>query len=111
MSKNKFIDCVTFFDNNFMFNLRYNILKNYIDYFVICESRYDHKNNIKKLNFDFRDYDSKKIRYIVLDKPFPNNIDIWKNQAIQREHILKNLCFAQPDDYIFFQILMKFQIH
>ena len=48
MSKNKFIDCVTFFDNNFMFNLRYNILKNYIDYFVICESRYDHKNNIKK---------------------------------------------------------------
>ena len=55
MSKNKFIDCVTFFDNNFMFNLRYNILKNYVDYFVICESRYDHKNNIKKLNFDIRD--------------------------------------------------------
>ena len=70
MSKNKFIDCVTFFDNNFMFNLRYNILKNYVDYFVICESRYDHKNTIKKLNFDIRDYDTKKIKYIILDKPF-----------------------------------------
>ena len=102
MSKNKFIDCVTFFDNNFMFNLRYNILKKYVDYFVICESRYDHKNNIKKLNFDIRDYDSKKIKYIVLDKPFPNNIDIWKNQAIQREFILEHLTFAQPDDYVFF---------
>ncbi len=102
MNKNKFIDCVTFFDNNFMFNLRYNILKDYVDYFVICESRYDHKNNIKKLNFDIRDYDSKKIKYIILDKPFPNNIDIWKNQAIQREHILKNLHFAKSDDYIFF---------
>ena len=44
MSKNKFIDCVTFFDNNFMFNLRYNVLKKYIDYFVICESKYDHNN-------------------------------------------------------------------
>ena len=102
MNKNKFIDCVTFFDNNFMFNLRYNILKKYIDYFVICESRYDHKNNIKKLNFNFRDYDSKKIKYITLNEPFPNKIDVWKNQAIQREYILKNLLFAQPDDYIFF---------
>ena len=25
--KNKIIDCVTFFDNNFIFELRYNILK------------------------------------------------------------------------------------
>ena len=102
MSKNKFIDCVTFFDNNFMFNLRYNILKNYVDYFVICESKYDHKNNIKKLNFNIRDYDSKKIKYIILDKPFPNNVDVWENQAIQREFILEHLSFAQPDDYVFF---------
>ncbi len=95
MSKNKFIDCVTFFDNNFMFDLRYNILKKYIDYFVICESRYDHKNNIKKLNFNIKDYDSKKIIYITLNDPFPNKIDVWKNQAIQREYILKNLSFAK----------------
>tara|TARA_B100000989_G_scaffold152626_1_gene113866 strand:+ start:2944 stop:3750 length:807 start_codon:yes stop_codon:yes gene_type:complete len=102
MIKNKLIDCVTFFDNNFMFNLRYNILKEYVDYFVICESNYDHKNNRKRLNFNARDYDSKKIKYITLDKPFPNSIDIWKNQAIQREYILENLVFAQPNDYIFF---------
>jgi len=31
----KIIDCITFFDNNFMFELRYNVLKNYVDYFVI----------------------------------------------------------------------------
>ena len=47
--KNKILDCVTFFDNNFMFDLRYNILKNHVDYFVICESRYDHRGNKKKI--------------------------------------------------------------
>ena len=35
MHKNKIIDCITFFDNNFMFELRYNILKDYVDYFVV----------------------------------------------------------------------------
>ena len=48
MLKNKIIDCITFFDNNFMFELRYNILFNQVDYFVVCESEYDHKGNKKK---------------------------------------------------------------
>ena len=56
MDKNKIIDCITFFDNNFIFELRYNILKEYVDYFVICESKYDHHNNIKRLNFDTKIY-------------------------------------------------------
>ena len=36
--KNRIIDCITFFDNNFMFDFRYNVLKDYVDFFVICES-------------------------------------------------------------------------
>ena len=102
MIKNKIIDCITFFDNNFIFELRYNILKEYVDYFVICESKYDHRNNIKKLNFNTKIYDSDKIKYLVLEKPFPKNTNLWENQAIQREFILKNLNFAEDDDLIFF---------
>ena len=49
--KSKILDCITFFDNNFMFNLRYNILKAHVDCFVICESKYDHKGNRKKIHF------------------------------------------------------------
>ena len=45
---NKIIDCVTFFDNNFIFEIRYNILVNYMDYFVICESKYDYTGKKKK---------------------------------------------------------------
>ena len=35
-----------------MFDLRYNILKNYVDQFVICESLYDHSGKKKKKNFN-----------------------------------------------------------
>ncbi len=103
MDNNKKIDCVTFFDNSFMFDFRYNILKDYIDLFVVCESKYDHRNNLKKLNFDPKYIKNDKIKYIILERPFPNNTDIWKNQAIQREFLLNSLkSFVNDDDYIFF---------
>ena len=99
----KLIDCITFFDNNFIFDIRYNILKDYVDYFVICESKYDHKGSEKPKNFISKDYyDKKKLKYLFLDKPFPQNNDPWKNQAIQREFILENLNFVDDNDYVFF---------
>ena len=101
--KNKIIDCVTFFDENYIFDLRYNILKDYVDYFLICESKYDHKGRLKNINFKKKsEYNHKKIKHIILEKPFPVELDPWKNQKIQREYILKNLQFADDEDYIFF---------
>jgi len=103
MSKNKIIDCITFFDNNFIFEIRYNILVNYVDYFIICESKFDHKRNPKSKKFIWKDYfDSNKIKYFLYDKPFPKKTDRWKNQAIQREYLLQCSDFANPEDYIFF---------
>ena len=99
----KIIDCITFFDNNFIFDVRYNILKDFVDYFVICESNFNHKGLEKKRNFILKDnYDQNKIKYLFLNKPFPKNNNPWKNQAIQREYILENLNFADDEDYIFF---------
>ena len=103
MNTNKIIDCITFFDNNFMFDIRYNILVDYVDYFVVCESKYDHAGNFKKPNFIFKDnYNLKKIKYFLLDKPFPKNTDRWENQAIQRDFILDQLDFVESEDFIFF---------
>ena len=101
--KNKIIDCITFFRENFIFDLRYNIIKDYVDFLVICESKYDHRGNQKKLNFNIEKYSNdKKIKYLVLEERFPKNNNPWKNQAIQREFLLENLSFADNDDYIFF---------
>ena len=101
--QSKIYDCITFFDNNFMFNLRYNILKDYVDYFIVCESKFDHKGNPKKINFlQSKDYDYKKVKHFILEKPFPKNTNAWENQAIQREFLLESINFADPEDYIFF---------
>ncbi len=118
--KNKIFDCVTFFDNNFMFDLRYNILKDAVDFFIVCESMYDHKGNKKKLNFIKNEsFDQNKIKYFVLEKPFPKNTNVWQNQAIQREYLLSCTHLAELEDYIFFsdpdeipnpQILINFKL-
>ena len=48
MNKQKIYDCITFFDENLIANARFEILKNVVDYFVICESNYDHRGKKKK---------------------------------------------------------------
>ena len=99
----KIIDCVTFFNENFIFDFRYQVIKDYVDYLVICESKFDHKGKPKKLNFNINKYsNSKKIKYIIHDTPFPKNNNRWENQALQREYLLKNLTFAFDNDLIFF---------
>tara|TARA_B100000787_G_C16162025_1_gene281895 strand:- start:54 stop:863 length:810 start_codon:yes stop_codon:yes gene_type:complete len=101
--KNKIYDCITFFNENFIFNFRYNVLKDYVDTFVVCESKFDHRGKPKKLNFNpDKSINKEKIRYIILDNPFPNKTSIWENQAIQRDFMLSNLKFVDDDDYIFF---------
>ena len=51
MTRNKIYDCITFFDENLLVNTRFEILKDVVDYFIVCESNYDHKGNKKKINF------------------------------------------------------------
>ena len=103
----KIIDCVTFFNENFIFDLRYKILEKFVDQFVVCESRYDHKGKEKKLNFKIQKYNKKKINYIVLETKFPIKNNAWQNQAFQRDYMLKELNYLDENDYIFFLILMK----
>ena len=103
MPKSKLADCITFFDNNFMFDLRYNILKDYVDYFIICESKYNHRGIEKDKNFVWKkDFDKNKIKYFFIEKPFKENDDPWKNQALQREFLLECTDFLDEEDYIFF---------
>ena len=98
----KIIDCITYFNENLMFDLRYKTLENFVDEFVICESKYDHKGKEKKLSFKKNNYNDKKINYIVLDKKFSEKNTIWENQAVQRDHMLKELDYLEKEDYIFF---------
>ena len=99
----KLIDCITFFDENYIFDFRYNVIKNFVDYFVVCESKYDHRGKPKKINFDpDQKYSNAKVKHIIFEKSFPKETNLWQNQAIQRDFILENINFADDEDYIFF---------
>ena len=65
----KIYDCVQFFNEEHIFDLRINILSEFVDFFVVVESTCDHQGRAKKLNFDlnrFKKYE-KKIIYVIVD--------------------------------------------
>lgn len=98
----KIIDCITFFNENFIFDIRFQTLKDYVDEFVICESVYDHRGKEKKLNFNKNRFNDKKINYIVMEKKFSDLNNIWENQAAQRDYMLDKIDYLNDDDFIFF---------
>jgi len=66
---NKIFDCITFYDENFITNARIEILNKHVDYFIICESRYDHKGNKKEINFIGKEA-LQKIKNKTIDRRF-----------------------------------------
>tara|TARA_A100001015_G_scaffold274909_1_gene331681 strand:+ start:2717 stop:3523 length:807 start_codon:yes stop_codon:yes gene_type:complete len=62
-------DCFQFFNEDHIADLRFHILDEFVDHFVIAESTINHQGKAKKLNFDINKYQKfkKKIIYIVVD--------------------------------------------
>ena len=45
-----------------MMDLRFNILNEYVEKFIVVESRFSHSGNKKKLNFNLNNYKNLKIK-------------------------------------------------
>jgi len=100
-------DCIQFFNEEHILEIRINILDEFVDYFVIAESTTDHQGNSKKLNFDlskFKKYE-KKIIYIIVDdtseaikKPHIGGESLVEQH--QRNSILKGLKNCDENDLI-----------
>jgi beta-1,4-mannosyl-glycoprotein beta-1,4-N-acetylglucosaminyltransferase len=103
ITKNKIFDCITFFNENFITNVRFEILDPVVDFFIICESIYDHKGKKKKINFKLKNTKfKKKIIHIIVKDKFPQPTDPWQNQRLQREKILEGLRNCKENDYVMF---------
>ena len=100
----KVYDCITFFDENLLTKLRFNILDDCVEKFIVCESKYDHKGKYKGLNFNINNYQKfkEKIIHLVIDKQFPDISSPWKTQIFQREFIMNALKEVAPEDYIMY---------
>ena len=58
-------DCFQYFNEEHIADLRFNILNEFVDNFVIVESTINHQGKSKKLNFDINKFSKfkKKINY------------------------------------------------
>ena len=52
----KVFDTTTFFEEKLMMDLRFNVLDQFVDKFIVCEARFSHSGEEKEINFehDFR---------------------------------------------------------
>jgi len=115
----KVFDCFMYFDEEIVLNLRLNTLNKYVDYFVIVESKYNHRGQKRELLFKidkFQKY-KEKIIYLIHDE-VPKGIRIinddddhantsWKyienallRENAQRNFIIKGLSKAEKNDFI-----------
>ncbi len=72
----KVYDCFMYFDEDTIVDLRFNCLNNYVDKFVIVESKFTHSGKKRNLLFDINKFKlfKDKISYFVLDHE-PNGIE------------------------------------
>lgn len=99
----KIYDCFIFFNENMLTEIRFNILNKHVDYFVICESYYDHRGNVKGYLFDIKKFKNfkDKIIYLKIEK-FPDDIGIWERQDYQRNYLLKGLKDINKNDLVIY---------
>ena len=117
----RIFDCTTFYNENLILNVRFNILDPYVDRFVICEAGYSHSGQKKKFNFDINNFSKfkHKIIYLKIENEPDNLKYIYKNDkkiepvesakpnaikriAHQRNHLREGILDATDDDLILY---------
>ena len=61
----KVYDCVIYLDEDLLLDLRFNILNNFVDYFVVVESNKTWQNNKKKFNFNINKLKNFQIKLFI----------------------------------------------
>ena len=91
----KIFDCITFFNEPLLFELRLNILNEYVDEFIVCEATYTHSGEKKKINFNKNNYPNfkNKITHIIVDKEPDNLFEI--NEKNKHNNFLYRLNAAR----------------
>ena len=115
----KIYDCFMYFDEEVVVDVRLNTLNEFVDYFVIVESKFTHKGDQRELKFNLKKFErfKDKIIYLVYDRE-PNEIQKVLNEDSkiekdtkyilnaayrengQRNYIQKGLTDAEENDLI-----------
>ena len=112
-------DCFMYYNEDTVLELRLNYLDQFVDYFVIVESTFDHRGQKKELNFDINKFINfkDKIKYFILNSQPPDIEEIkindteneksskyilngYKRDHYQRKYLSKGIEYADTDDLI-----------
>ena len=112
----KIFDCTTFYSEHLMMDVRFNVLNDYVEKFIVCESTISHSGEKKKLNFDINNYPKfkDKIIYIVIDEepegiigkkngfaePHEKRSDSLKRIELSYDYMIKAISSASDNDLI-----------
>ena len=78
----KIIDCTTYYSEDLMLDVRFNILNEHVDKFIITESKFSHSGTKKSLNFNSDNFPKfkDKIQYLVIENE-PEGINNSSNSS------------------------------
>ena len=103
----KIYDCFQFFNEENVLDLRFNILDEFVDFFVIAESTTDHQGRDKKLNFDIEKFKKfkKKIIHVIVEDTLDSikKVHIGQNSLVerhQRNSIMRGLKNCSDNDLV-----------
>ena len=115
----KIFDCFMYFDEEVVVDVRLNTLDEYVDYFVIVESKFTHKGDRRELRFNHKKFEKfkDKIIYVIDDQIYsktervnPEDNEGEKSRKYifnaayrengQRNLIIKGLSGAKNEDLI-----------
>lgn len=102
----KIYDCFTFYNEIDLLKIRIDLLKDYVDYFVLVEMCVTQNGKPKEMFFDkhkaeFADFGVNIIHIKVMEIPEMNQeYDNWLLENYQRNNILQGLKNCQEDDLI-----------
>ena len=99
-----------------MMDIRFHVLNDFVEKFIVCESTYSHSGKKKELNFDINNYPKfkDKISYIVIDEeppniigdknglaePFEKRSDSLKRINLSYDYMIKSLSDVNENDLI-----------
>ena len=84
-----------YFDEEVVVDVRFNTLNEFVDYFVIVESKFTHKGDPRELRFSHKKFEKfkNKIIYLIYDKE-PKEIEVVKNEDTEYEKAKKYILNA-----------------
>ena len=99
----KIFDCTTYYSEDLMLEVRFNILNEHVHKFIIVESKYSHSGKKKELNFNIDNFKKfkDKIVYLVIENEPENIMDVSDPKSsiyIKRMNSLKRI--EQSYDYM-----------